>query len=144
MASDVLLIKEKGRLAAADPISEECLSKIKEGSTVAAAIRRQRNPAHHRKLWALLNAVWENQQTFATTQDLLQAIKIATGLFDTGKTVDGIPFIQPHSISFAAMDQTRFEQWYDKAIDVVLTKILPNVCREDLEMRVHEIITGSR
>ena len=142
MAIDVLLVKEKGRLVAADPISADAIASIPDRERVTATIRRPRNPAHHRKLWALLTVVFDAQTTFATTSDLLSAIKIATGLFDTGKTVDGMPWVQPGSIAFASMDQKSFEQWYDKAIEVVLTKILPSVDREDLTARVNEILTG--
>ncbi|WP_396271064.1 hypothetical protein [Granulicella paludicola] len=41
--------------------------KLKE--TVTATIRRPRNPKHHRKLWALLTVVFENQTGFATKED---------------------------------------------------------------------------
>jgi len=140
MAFDVLLVREGTRLGAADPISAEAIAGIKLHETVTASIRRPRNGKHHRKLFALLKLVFDNQNTFATTEQLLDALKLATGLFDVGKTVDGIPFASPKSISFAAMDQNAFEQWYDKAIEVVLTKIIPNMNREDLEMQVMEMI----
>jgi hypothetical protein len=100
-------------------------------------IRRPRNPRHHARLWALLSVVFENQCTFATTSDLLGAIKVATGLFDTGKTIDGIPWVSPKSISFTAMDQAVFEEWYEKAVAVILTKIVPNIARADFELRIH-------
>lgn len=140
MALDVLLVREGNRLAAADPISAETISSIKLKETVTASICRPRNVKHHRKLWALLTVVQANQNTFATTQDLLGALKLATGLFDTGKTIDGIPYVIPQSISFTAMDQARFEEWYDKAIEVILTKVLPNTDRADLINQVNEIL----
>jgi hypothetical protein len=142
MPVEVLLIREGSKLAAADPISAEIIANIKLRETVTASIRRPRNPKHHRKLWALLSVVFENQTAFATIEDLLGAIKLATGLFDTGKTVDGIPYVVPQSISFAAMDQNRFEQWYDKALDVILTKIVPGIAKSDLEARINDILNG--
>ena len=142
MAVEVLLVREGSKLAAADPISAEIIANIKLRETVTASIRRPRNPKHHRKLWALLSVVFENQTAFATIEDLLGAIKLATGLFDNGKTVDGIPYVVPQSISFAAMDQNRFEQWYDKALDVILTKIVPGIAKSDLEARINDILNG--
>jgi len=144
MPFEVLLVREGNRLAAADPISAEAIANIKSKETVTASIRRPRNPKHHRKLWALLQVVFESQKTFPTTEELLNALKVATGLFDTGLTIEGMPYARPKSISFAAMDQASFEQWYDRAVEVILTKILPNTAQADLEARVHEILGDER
>lgn len=140
MALDVLLIREGNRLAAYDAVSAEAIDTIKSREIVTATLRRPRNPAHHRKLWALIGAVFENQTAYQTSQELLSAIKLATGLFDTGRTVDGIPYVVPKSISFASMCQHEFEQWYDRAVQVILTKIVPGLSRADLEARVLEIL----
>lgn len=142
MPFEVLLVREGTRLAAADPISAEAIAGIKLRETVTASIRRPRNPKHHRKLWALLTVVYDSQNAFATKEDLLNALKLATGLFDTGLTIDRVPYVVPQSISFVAMDQNRFEQWYDKALEVILTKILPNVNSADLTARVQDILDG--
>lgn len=143
MAIDVLLVREGSKLAAADPLSAESIAGLKHGETLTATIRRQRNPAHHRKWWALVGVVFEHQTLYATQQDLNNAIKIACGYFESGKTIEGMPWTQPKSISYAAMDQTSFEQFYNRAVDVILTRILPNVQRADLEARVHEILDGN-
>lgn len=137
---EVLLIRDGNRLAPADPISEESIRQLKNGETVTANLRRPRNPRHHKLLFALLKIVYENQEAYPTTQELLSAIKMATGLFDTGKTVDGIPYAIPKSISFASMDQTSFAEWYDKALDVIITKIIPGLDKEGLREEVLSII----
>lgn len=142
MAIDVLLMREGDHLVAAETLSLEAIQTIKKGETVTAVVRRNRNPKHHRKLFALLKVVFEAQSSFATTHELLTALKLATGLFDTGKTVDGIPFAVPKSINFASMDQTGFEQWYEKAVNVILTKIVPGINKYDLEDSVMEILNG--
>jgi hypothetical protein len=142
MALDLLLMREGQRLSAADPISLEGIESLRQKETVTAAIRRNRNPAHHRKLWALIAAVFPHQQHYATQQDLLNALKVATGYFETGKTIDGIPFMIPKSISFASMSQTPFEQWYERVVDVILTRILPSVNRDELVDQVNSILEG--
>jgi hypothetical protein len=142
MAFEVLLIREGNRLAAADSLSAEILMRIKERETVTASIRRPRNPRHHAKLFSLLNVVFENQTTYATIEQLLGALKLAVGLFDTGLTVDRVPYVVPRSISFASMNQNEFETTYEKMLEVILTKIIPNINRDDVEARVHEILNG--
>lgn len=140
MAIDVLLMREGNKLGAADPISADVISSMGNKEVVYASIRRPRNAKHHRKLFALLKVVFDAQSTFATIEQLLEALKLATGLFETGKTIDGLPYARPTSISFASMDQNSFSAWYEKAIDVILTKVLPNTNRKDLETQVLEIL----
>jgi hypothetical protein len=142
LSLDLLLIRQGQRLAAADPVSLEALESIREKETVTASIRRNRNPAHHRKLWALIAAVYPSQSQYATQQDLLNALKVATGYFETGQTIEGIPFMIPKSISFASMPQTPFEQWYDRVVDVIITRILPNVNRDELTEQINDILEG--
>lgn len=142
MAIEVLLIREGTKLGAADSLSAELIAGIKAHETVTATIRRPRNPGHHRKLFALLKVVFEAQQTFATIDQLLGALKLSIGLFDTGLTIDKVPYVVPRSISFTAMDQNQFTVVYDKMVDVILTKILPAVSRSDLEAQIHEILDG--
>lgn len=140
MPFDLLLVREGTQLGAAEPISAEIIEGLKHGDIFTAIIKRSRNPKHHRKLFALIGIVFAAQTSFATTKQLLDAIKLATGLFDTGKTIDGIPFATPRSISFAAMGQKEFEEWYDKVVELVVNKIIPGLNREDLEMQVHEMV----
>jgi hypothetical protein len=140
MAVEVLLVRDGQRLSAADPLSAEIISEFKHKEVLTATIRRPRNPKHHRKLFALLKVVFEAQSSFATLEQLLSAIKLAVGLFDTGMTIDKVPYVVPKSISFASMDQAQFTVVYDKMVDVILTKIIPNVSRTELEAQVHEIL----
>jgi hypothetical protein len=142
MALDLLLVRQGQRLAAADPISLEALESIREKETVTAVIRRARNPGHHRKFFALLNIVFPHQDQYATIQDLLNALKVATGYFTTGLTIDKIPYMMPKSISWASMTQTEFEQFYNRVVDIITTRILPNVNRDELTDRVNDILNG--
>lgn len=143
MAMDVLLVREGTRLAAADPISAELIAGIKHKETVTAVIRRQRNPKHHRMWWALVAAIYPHQVIYTDMKNLNNAIKIAVGHFDSGKTIDGIPWVSPKSISYAAMDQTAFASFFDRAVELVLTRIVPNTTRADLEAQLQDILDGS-
>jgi hypothetical protein len=142
MSLDLLLVREGQKLAAADPVSLEGLESINDREIVTATLRRARNPAHHRKLWALLQAVFPHQQQYATTYDLLSALKVATGYFETKTTIDGMPFIMPKSISFSAMSQTSFEEFYNRVLDIITTRILPTVNRDELTDQINAILEG--
>lgn len=144
MAIDVLLVREGTRLGAADPISHELLQGIRLGETVTAVIRRQRNPKHHRMWWALVAAIYPHQNIYIDLNALNNGIKIAVGHFDSGKTIDGIPWVSPKSISYAAMDQTSFASFFDRAVELVITRIVPNISRADLEAQIQSILDGQQ
>ncbi len=86
--------------------------------------------------------MFPHQTIYATNRDLVNALKISVGFFETGKTIDGIPFMIPKSISWAALSQSDFEQVYDRILDVILTRILPLVNRDDLNEQVASILAG--
>lgn len=142
MATDVLLIRQGKGLVACDPISHENLASIAQGEQVVATIRRARNPKHHRKMFALLNEVYKNQDFYATLEGMLDDIKIAVGHCrkEPSKTAPGGYRMVPKSISFANMGQTAFEQFYNKAVEFILSDVLPGMEKDDLERRVLEII----
>jgi hypothetical protein len=142
VALDLLLVREGQKLGAADPLSLEGIESLRLKETVTATLRRARNPRHHAKLFALLNVVHPHQKGYSTIGDLLVALKVSTGLFNTVQSVDRIPIIIPKSISFASMSQSDFEQWYERTIDVITTCILPAVNKDELNDQVASIMAG--
>lgn len=101
-------------------------TRTKLGQTVELKGRRPRNPAHHRKLFALLNILVDNTDHFANTEDALLAVKAATGLGRWMK-VEGATreLFYPDSIAFDAMPQGEFAEFYEKAVAAVIRWWLP-------------------
>ncbi len=115
-----LFIRRAQGFVPADIMAEDAMNKVAVGSTVMLTVRRPRNPAHHRKLFALFSVVLEQTDRWADSTVLLEDLKLATGLFETRvSALTGMPYPVPASISFAAMSQDRFELWYAKAIRVL-------------------------
>jgi hypothetical protein len=143
MATEVLLAREGNRLGACDPMSADVITAMKHGEQVVATIRRARNPKHHAKFMALVGAVFENQDRYATFRQVLNAIKIGAGYYDKQPVVIGqftVEVYLPKSISFASMPQDDFEQFYNKAVVYIVTHMVPGLDSADLERRVSEII----
>ena len=115
------------------------LKGIKQGETVSVEVRQPRNVYHHRKFFALLNLVFENQEKYETVEQLLTIFKIGTGHYETMVMKNGLAYI-PKSISFAKMDQGEFEEFWDKCIKLITTRILPGVTKESLEREILELI----
>jgi len=112
-----LFIRRAQGFVPADLHAEDAMNKVAVGATVMLTVRRPRNPAHHRKLFALFSVVLEQTDRWADSTVLLEDLKLATGLFETRvSALTGMPYPVPASISFAAMSQDRFAAWYEKAI----------------------------
>ena len=132
--------KRLGTLVPWDEQSEAVLAKIPVNEIVMINIKRPRNILHHRKLFALLNLVVSNQEHYQSVEHLLAAIKVEAGHCDTYPMKDGNVAYIPKSINFASMDQTAFDPFWDKAVDFIVTKVIPDMNRADLENEILEIV----
>jgi hypothetical protein len=137
---ELLMQKKLGRLVPYDGVGIDQIDSLKEGAVVTARLTQARNIKHHRLWFALLQTVYGAQTLFPTLDELHDAIKIAVGHCEERKTIDGITYWHPKSISFHALDQQGFSQFFDRAVNIVIEKILPNASREDLEARIFEIL----
>lgn len=139
---ELIMMCENNHLVAADPMGLEELQTINRGEQVRVKVTRMRNAGHHRKFFALLKAVYDAQNRFATMEQLLNFVKVATGYCDVMEIIKGKPIYIPKSIRWARMNQTAFEEFYEKVVKLILEKILPGVDASDLEARVNDIIEG--
>ena len=130
-----------GSLRPDDTEAEEALRGIGPHEVVGVIIRRPRNIGHHRKFFALLKIVFENQELYRSEAKLLAAIKIATGHCVPIQLTTGQKAFIPSSISFAAMDQAAFERFWESVVVLVTTKIIPNLKREDLEAELMTMVS---
>ena len=123
------------------------LAKYKLNDIVTAEVRRPRNERHHRLFWALISTVWEStaiQDRYASPHALAKAIELALGYFDTIKLPDGKIGYSIHSLRFESMDQAKFEEFYSRAVDVIVTQLVPHLNREDLIREVEEMVKEHR
>jgi len=124
-------------LVPANDAAADGMGKIPYGEAVRVEITRPRNIDHHRKFFALLQKVYENQDTYKSVDELLDAFKMATGRFDWIPAPGGKgAFPRMQSISFAKMDQVQFELFYNEALDIVAKRFLPGVETDALRREV--------
>lgn len=107
------------------------LAKLKIGEVYEVEIKKKRNYEFHKKFFALLALVHANQNKLeGISIDGLRAyMTMKAGFYET-YTTDRGTFTLPKSISFSAMDNIEFEQFYNSVIDVALSLI--DCEREDL------------
>ncbi|MDX8383570.1 MAG: DUF1367 family protein [Ghiorsea sp.] len=118
--ADIFLTKSQGGQFIAASQQDYALMKAwKVGDVIKAKMSKPRNGGHHRKAWALVNFIFDNQETYSEINDLMFAIKLKTGHY-TECVVDGEIRMNPKSTAFHAMPQEEFNVWYNKVIDVAL------------------------
>jgi hypothetical protein len=116
-------VKRGLTLVPADIAAEEMLADLEDGKEIILSARMSRNPQHHRWFFALMRKVCDNTDDWKDEDELLDAIKLATGHVQRRMKLDGTMYQAPRSISFAAMGQDKFKRFVDRAL-YVLSKAL--------------------
>lgn len=117
-------VRRGNALVPADFAAEEFLGEIADGREIIVTTRKARSPQHHRWFFALLRKVVENTDYFSNEDELLDALKLATGHCERRMTIGGDAYVAPRSISFAAMGEEAFRRFRKRACYVLATKLL--------------------
>lgn len=134
----VVLRKHNDALVPVDEQGKDLLAAIRHGREVTADVKRARHPKHHRLFFAILKFVVEHTD-LDSIETAKSALKVATGEVDpiidamTGKT-----FFILRSIAWEAKGQDEFEDFFNRAVEVITTRWLPEGTSAD-DVR-HEII----
>jgi len=110
--------------------------KFKVGEMYQIEISKPRNVLFHRKYFALLNLVFENQEYFTEFETFRRYIIIKSGYYTKTVTPKG-DFYDAKSISFAAMDNVEFEKLFDKTLNVVIAEFLP-LTKDEIKAEIAE------
>ena len=98
---------------------KEAVKKIKAGEDVEIEIKRPRNLAFHRKTFSLFNLVFDNQYHYKNLEELRKDLTIEAGYFTKRYNMHGVEIIEAQSISFAAMNQDTFDEYYQRLLDAI-------------------------
>lgn len=135
MAREILVRRTVSGLSPEGPDAADYLRTIPVGQVLKVEVRKARSGQHHRMYWALCNLVAQNHESLTTARAVDQAIKMLSGHVDMLRVGDEIIRV-PASISYAAMDQDEFNQYYKRACDVVVQDLLPGVELRDVQEEV--------
>ena len=130
-----LFIKRNGALWPLD----DCLSGMADETVINCKWTRSRSGPQHRLFFALLKKVFDNQTECKTMDVLLAVIKLGTGHAEVMKTAQGFYFSVPKSISFSKMDRDAFEKFFRRAVDFVVSDILPGIDKSALTAEVYQM-----
>lgn len=136
----VNLIRNQMGFIASTHIDEDKMSYIKIGDVVNVEMKKPRNGKFHRKFFALVGFVFESQERYKTTDDLLIEIKLKAGHYQEHITTKGIIIYVPKSISFASMDGYEFDEFYKKVTQIVLVNFLEGMTEDELNKHVDMLL----
>lgn len=141
MSGDAIIMRRKG--AKLEPVTEvdrELLLDIPEGADLTVRVSRSRSPKQHRLFWALLQLVVDNHDYYKRPEQLLEWIKVRLGYVEETVWHDGQVWFKTKSISFAAMGQDQFKQFFTMAVDLIVTEVIADMDRDALLAEVSAIM----
>ena len=134
--------------ASGDDLEE--LEKLRNGSVYRVDIVKERNSLFHRKTLSLIRLgfnSWIPEEPkdgsavpLKNFDSFRNDITVLAGFSDRVFKVDGSFELIAKSISFASMEEIEFEDFFSKVADVLLSNILKNYTREDLDEVVDKIL----
>lgn len=107
--------------------------KLKLGWEGEVKFTQPRNYEFHKKLMALVNMAYENQEKFNNVTHYRKYLTCKAGFYTAYETDKGT-FVEADSISFASMDELEFSELYSKLLDVVIKEI--GVTSEQVENEI--------
>lgn len=117
----VVLVKNlNGSIIPAYDQDKERLKRFKAGEPFMAEVTKPRNIRFHRKIFALFNMLLQNQEIYTNIDDLRNDLTVEAGFFTEGVNFLGEPVKRPKSISFAAMDDLAFAEYYEAILNTIV------------------------
>lgn len=147
MPADIQLRRKGFSLVADDRDALDFIQKCKEGQGVIVEAKRPRNYDFLKKYFALIKTafrLWDcpNTRGGAKSYKAFRGeIIVLAGFRETVVKLDGTLKFIPESISFASMTEDDFADLYSKSVDVILSHVLTNYSRSDLDAAISEVMS---
>ena len=140
--SDLYFVRTPHGLAPNDEEGKALLRKFKLGDFVRVKISRPRNIAFHNRFMHMIGFVNDATGRFDTKEEFLEDLKfhLKHGTvrkvidYGTGEVVAEI--FTPKSISFSSLDETGFQQFVERCIQVICAKMVPEIADDVLREEV--------
>lgn len=124
MKTEILMVRDGGVLRPYTDIDWDIFKTIEAKKPVLVTLHQPRNPDHHRKLWKLATVVANFDPIFRDAEDVVRWLKRhIPWMHKRYKGRDGSMIIELESISFASMDQTKFNALYERAMELLTERL---------------------
>ena len=119
----VQLIRTAGGFLPDSEHDQDELASVHLGDVVAADIKKSRNPAFHRKAFAMLHTIFDNQDHFEDFEKFREWLQIQAGIAETSVWPDGRVHVSSRSLSFSSMDEIEFDRAYNGLITAAVREL---------------------
>ena len=138
MKGSAYFIARNGCLVPADDEAVRTVAEVaKRNRGALVHIHVPRNIRQHRLYWALMHKICDAGAWDGPPKTLSDWVKIKIGHVTTGVNLTrGEMIVSPKSIGFAAMPQNDFNEFFQKAIQVICERLLDNANADELRRQI--------
>ena len=131
--------RQGAMLSAWDDFAIESLNGFKTGEVYEIEIKKPRNPAHHRKVFAFLQFCfhhWKGDNEFQNESKQFDVFRnhltVLAGFYDSFYNIKGEVRVEAKSLSYGSMSQSEFEVFYHAIINTALKHVFAGSTDENL------------
>lgn len=135
---ELYLLNTASGLKPCDDEDYEKKLRLRPGRIYKCKVTLARNYEFHKKYFALINCAWAYQPERVvehfkhSVEQFRKTVEIAAGHCDTVYSISLRSWIDiPRSIAFDKMDETAFQDLYDRVKDVLFNIFLRNISEEE-------------
>jgi hypothetical protein len=120
--NEIFMVKSLGgKFTPAHDSDLELAKQLKIGDVYKFTFTKPRNYEFHKKFFALIKLVFDNQDHYTNIEDLRHDLTVEAGYkVEKVNRFTGEVRYKAESINFASMDEVRFSTLYQKMLDTVI------------------------
>jgi hypothetical protein len=126
---------DDGHLVPYANYDRDMFSELPANKMLRVNIAQQRSAPRHRLYRVVLRLVVKNTDLFVSEDSLHKTLLLGCGVVEPIMTVSGEINMIPSSTAYDAMDEDVFKAYFDKAMSIIETNIIPGV---DLSLLLKE------
>lgn len=134
------VIKQSDCFIPANPHDRDLMLQFHNGDYIELESKKPRNGKFHRKFFAMLNVVVQHSD-YDNVLQVKHLLKLKLGYFDKITNTDGRITYQTKSISFASMEETDFQVFYQQCVTVIIRDFLPTWDLDDFDNALGELMS---
>jgi hypothetical protein len=118
---------EDGHLVPYANYDREMFAELPFGKVLRVNIAQQRSAPRHRLYRVVLRQVVKNTDLFVSEDSLHKTLLLGCGVVEPIMTITGEIKMIPSSTAFEAMKEETFKAYFDQAMNIISTNIIPGV-----------------
>ncbi len=149
--AEIVLMRAGEVLVPYDEAAAAFIKKMKFGELAHSDFRRVRNYKFHKKYFALVmfafdqwepqgGLMYQGQPVMKNKERFRKDVAILAGFFESTVNLKGEVRLEAKSISFAQMDEIEFEALYNATLNVILSRVLTQFTRADLDEVIDKLL----